>query len=148
MVLPVRFVRQQKGYAPVMHIAERARRVLDRPSATGWYEQVGVIPAPERAGNGYRPEDAGQLARMCLEQGAVDLDLAPRLAQQRAAIARQRADLERLEGELIDLEMMIAAAGRAPGGGVALAAGDRRVGGQGSSAPACTGPPHTLDPPP
>jgi arsenate reductase len=93
-----------------------------------------VIPAPERAGNGYReyddtdvarlrlvvalrriglgPEDAGRLARLCLEQGAVDVDLAPLLAQQRAAIARQRADLERLEGELIDLEMTIAATGR------------------------------------
>ena len=42
----------------------------------------------------------------------VDLDLAPLLAGQRRAIERQRADLDRLEGELLDLEMTIAAAGR------------------------------------
>ena len=118
-----------------MRIAELARRVGIAPSAVRWYEQVGVLPEPERHANGYRaytdadvarlrlvvalrrlglgPEDAGRLARMCLEQGAVDLDLAPVLAEQRAAITRQRDDLDRLEGELIDLEMTIAAAGRA-----------------------------------
>ncbi len=42
-----------------------------------------------------------------------DLDLAPILAEQRAAIARRRGELERLESELVDLEMTIAAAGRA-----------------------------------
>ncbi len=118
-----------------MRIAELARRVGVAPSAVRWYEQVGVLPVPERLDNGYRayeepdvarlrlvvalrrlgmgPEDAGRLARICLAQGAVDLDLAPVLAQQRAAIARQRGDLDRLEGELVDLEMTIAAAGRA-----------------------------------
>jgi arsenate reductase (thioredoxin) len=118
-----------------MRIAELARRVGIAPSAVRWYEQVGVLPAAGRRDNGYRdyadadvarlrlvvalrrlglgPEDAGRLARLCLEQGAVDLDLAPLLAEQRAAIARQRDDLDRLEGELVDLEMTIAAAGRA-----------------------------------
>jgi arsenate reductase len=118
-----------------MRIAELARRVGIAPSAVRWYEQVGVLPRPERTGNGYRdytdvdvarlrlvvalrrlglgPEDAGRLARLCLEQGVVDLDLVPLLAEQRAAIARQRDDLDRLEGELIDLESTIAAAGRA-----------------------------------
>ena len=118
-----------------MRIAELARRVGIAPSAVRWYEQVGVLPEPERRANGYRaytdadvarlrlvvalrrlglgPEDAGRLARVCLEQGEVDLDLAPVLAEQRAAITRQRDDLDRLEGELIDLEMTIAAASRA-----------------------------------
>ncbi len=118
-----------------MRIAELSRRVGIAPSAVRWYERVGVLPAPIRGVNGYRayqdadvarlrlvvalrrlglgPEDAGRLAHVCLEQGAVDLDLAPVLAEQRAAIARQRDDLDRLEGELIDLEMTIAAAGRA-----------------------------------
>ena len=118
-----------------MRIAELARRVGVAPSAVRWYEQAGVLPAPERNPNGYRaytdadvarvrlvvalrrlglgPEDAGRLARLCLDQGAVDLDLAPLLAEQRAAIASQRGDLDRLEGELVDLEMTIAAAGRA-----------------------------------
>lgn len=61
---------------------------------------------------GLGPEDAGRLARLCLQQGAVDLDLAPMLAQQRASIARQRDDLDRLEGELRDLENTIGAASR------------------------------------
>ena len=118
-----------------MRIAELARRVGIAPSAVRWYEQAGVLPAAGREENGYRsysdpdvarlrlvvslrrlglgPEDAGRLARLCLERGAVDLDLAPLLAEQRGAIARQRADLDRLEVELLDLEDTIAAAGRA-----------------------------------
>ena len=118
-----------------MRIAELAQRVGIASSAVRWYEQVGVLPVPERRANGYRaytdgdvarlrlvvslrrlglgPEEAGRLARLCLEHAAVDLDLTPVLADQRAAIARQRDDLDRLEGELIDLEMTIAAAGRA-----------------------------------
>jgi arsenate reductase len=53
------------------------------------------------------------MARLCLERGDVDLDLAPILASQREAIVRQRQDLDRLENELLDLELTIAAAGRA-----------------------------------
>jgi arsenate reductase len=118
-----------------MRIAELARRVGIAPSAIRWYEQVGVLPRPERTGNGYRdyadvdvarlrlvvalrrlglgPEEAGRLAHLCIQQGVVDLDLAPVLAEQRSAIARRRDDLDRLESELIDLESTIAAAGRA-----------------------------------
>jgi arsenate reductase len=118
-----------------MRIAELARRVGIAPSAVRWYEQAGVLPEAAREQNGYRaytdadvarlrlvvalrrlglgPEDAGRLARLCLERGEVDLDLAPLLAEQRTAIARQRADLDRLEAELLDLEDTIAAAGRA-----------------------------------
>ena len=117
-----------------MHIAELARRVGIAPSAVRWYEQTGVVPPAARHGNGYRaytdadvarlrlvvalrrlglgPDDAGRLAARCLERGTVDLDLAPVLAEQRAALARQRDDLDRLEGELIDLELTIAAASR------------------------------------
>ena len=119
----------------VVKIAELASRAGVAASAVRWYEQEGVLPPPARRPNGYRdyddvdlarlrlvlslrrlglaPEDAGRLARLCLERGAVDLDLAPLLAQQRRGIARQRADLDRLEGELLDLELTIAAAGRA-----------------------------------
>jgi len=118
-----------------VRIAELARRTGVAASAVRWYEQAGVLPAPPRQENGYRdygeadlarlrlvvalrrlglgPEDAGRLARLCLDHGEIDSDLAPLLAEQRAAIARQRADLDRLEGELIDLETTIAAAGRA-----------------------------------
>ncbi len=118
-----------------MRIGELARRVGITPSAVRWYEDVGVLPAPDRGENRYReygatdvarlrlvvslrrlglaPADAGRLAGLCLERGGVDLDLAPVLADQRAAIARQRADLDRLEAELLDLELTMAAAGRA-----------------------------------
>src|SRR4051794_11395769 len=120
-----------------MRIAELASRAGLAPSAVRWYEREGVLPAAARQPNGYRdyddvdlarlrlvlslrrlglaPEDAGRLARLCLERGTVDLDLAPFPAQQRQAIERQRADLDRLEGELLDLESTIAAAGRAIG---------------------------------
>ena len=120
-----------------MKIAELASRAGVAASAVRWYEQEGVLPAPGRQPNGYRdydevdlarlrlvlslrrlglaPEDAGRLARLCLERGSVDLDLAPLLAEQRQAIERQRADLDRLEGELLDLESTIAAAGRVAG---------------------------------
>jgi arsenate reductase len=118
-----------------MRIAELARRVGIAPSAVRWYEEHEVIPAAPRRENGYRdygdidlarlrlvvslrrlglaPVDAGRLARLCLERGAIDGDLAPLLAEQRTAIARQRDDLDRLESELLDLEMTVAAAGRA-----------------------------------
>src|SRR3954447_13226692 len=120
-----------------MRIAELASKAGVAASAVRWYEQEGVLPAAGRRPNGYRdyddvdlarlrlvlslrrlglaPEDAGRLARLCIERGAVDLDLAPLLAEQRQAIDRQRADLDRLEGELLDLESTIAAAGRATG---------------------------------
>jgi arsenate reductase len=118
-----------------MNISDLARGAGIAPSAVRWYEAAGVIPPAARRHNGYReygqqdlarlrlvvslrrlglaPELAGRLARLCLERGAIDADLAPMLADQRAAIARQRADLDRLESELLDLELTIAAAGRA-----------------------------------
>ena len=118
-----------------MKIAELSSRAGVAPSAVRWYEQAGVLPAPSRRSNvyrdyddtdlarvrlvialrrlGLRPEDAGRLARLCLERGVVDTDLAPVIAEQRTAIARQRTDLDRLEGELLDLEQTIAAARRA-----------------------------------
>ncbi len=118
-----------------MRIAELARRAGIAASAVRWYEQAGVLPVAPRRENGYRdygeadlarlrllvalrrlglgPEDAGRLARLCLDPGGIDIDLAPLLAEQHEVIARQRADLDRLEGELMDLEMTIAAAGRA-----------------------------------
>lgn len=118
-----------------MRIAELASRVGIAPSAVRWYEQEGVLPAPDRGENGYRsyteadvarlrlvvslrrlglgPRDAGRLAGRCLERGDPDLDLASLLADQRAAIERRRADLLRLEAEFIDLELTLAAASRA-----------------------------------
>ena len=118
-----------------MKVSELARRAGVAPSAVRFYEETGVLPSAPRRPNGYReygsaelarlrlvvalrrlglaPVDAGRLAALCMERGEVDLDLAPLIAAQRAAIERQRADLDRVDTELTDLELTIAAAGRA-----------------------------------
>jgi arsenate reductase len=118
-----------------MKVSELARRAGVAPSAVRFYEEAGVLPSATRRPNGYReygapelarlrlvvalrrlglaPVDAGRLAALCMDRGEVDLDLAPLIATQRAAIDRQRADLDRLNTELTDLELTIAAAGRA-----------------------------------
>jgi arsenate reductase (thioredoxin) len=117
-----------------MKIAELARRAGIATSAVRFYEEVGVLPAGRRLANGYReytdgdlarlrlvvalrrlglaPADAGRLAALCLEHGELDRDLLPLITGQREAIERQRADLDRLDSELTDLELTIAAAGR------------------------------------
>ena len=117
-----------------VRVSELARRAGIAPSAVRFYEDAGVLPPAARGANGYRaydegdlgrlrlvvalrrlglrPGEAGRIARSCLERESVDGDLAPLLAAQLASIARQRADLDRLEGELADLEDTIAAAGR------------------------------------
>ncbi len=118
-----------------MRVSELADRAGIAPSAVRWYESVGILPAASRRANGYReyaaedlarlrlvvslrrlglgPEDAGRMARLCLERGEIDRDLLPLLAAQRTAIARQRDDLERLDAELVDLEETMAAGARA-----------------------------------
>jgi arsenate reductase len=120
-----------------MTISALARRAGLSPSGVRWYESVGILPPPLRRENGYRqysdadlsrltlvltlrrlglsPLDAGRLAERCVEGGALDDDLASTLAGRRRAIGRQRAELERLEIELGDLETTIAAAIRAGG---------------------------------
>lgn len=117
-----------------MNVSQLARRAGIAPTAVRWYEDAGVLPPAPRAPNGYRtygeddlarlrlvvslrrlglpPVEAGRLAALCVAHGAVDLDLVPFIAEQRAAIARQRDDLDRLEAELTDLELTIDAAAR------------------------------------
>ena len=118
-----------------MKVSELARRAGVAPSAVRFYEEMGVLPPPRAATTatantaptelarlrlvvalrrlGLAPVDAGRLAALCMERGEVDLDLAPLIATQRAAIERQRSDLDRLDSELTDLELTIQAAGRA-----------------------------------
>jgi arsenate reductase len=124
-----------KVYGSPVKIAEFAGRAGIAASAVRWYEDNGVIPPATRSGNGYRkydeldltrlrlvvslrrlglgPEDAGRMARLCMERGAVDRDLLPLLRSHREEVARQRVELDRLDAELTDLEDTIAAAGRA-----------------------------------
>jgi len=118
-----------------MKVSELARRAGVAPSAVRFYEEMGVLPLAARRDNGYReyadeslarlrlvvalrrlglaPVDAGRLAALCMEHGEVDLDLMPLIASQRASIEQQRADLDRVDAQLTDLELTIAAAGRA-----------------------------------
>ena len=118
-----------------MKVSELARRAGVAPSAVRFYEEMGVLPLAARRDNGYReyadeslarlrlvvalrrlglaPVDAGRLAALCIEHGEVDLDLMPLIASQRASIEQQRADLDRVDAQLTDLELTIAAAGRA-----------------------------------
>jgi arsenate reductase len=134
-----------------MKIAELAKRAGVATSAVRFYEEVGVLPAGRRLANGYRdygatdlarlrlvvalrrlglaPLDAGRLAVLCLEHGEIDRDLLPLISGQRAAIERQRADLDRVESELTDLELTIEAAGRArlSSEGIAVSADPIRV---------------------
>jgi arsenate reductase len=118
-----------------MKVSELARRAGVAPSAVRFYEETGVLPPAARGENGYRdygdealarlslvvalrrlglpPVEAGRLASLCIDRGEVDIDLEPLIARQRAAISRQHADLDRVDAELTDLELTIAAAGRA-----------------------------------
>lgn len=118
-----------------MTVSELARRAGIAPSAVRWYEREGVIPKATRRANGYRqfgedalprlrlvvslrrlgldPQDAGRVAQLCLDRGDGHVDLAVLLAQQHAAIAKQRLAIDLVEGELLDLEDTLAAAGRA-----------------------------------
>jgi arsenate reductase (thioredoxin) len=120
-----------------MKVSELADRAGVASSAIRWYESAGILPVASRQANGYREYaeedlarlrlvvslrrlglgsvDAGRVAQLCLDSGEVDRDLGPLIAQQRAAIARQRDDLDRLDEELTDLEATIAAAGRVRG---------------------------------
>jgi arsenate reductase (thioredoxin) len=96
-----------------------------------WYESRGVLPPSRRSANGYRayqpsdvallrlvvtlrrlglrPDDAGRAAQGLLA-GEVDAEIEGLLAGQLATIAHQRADLERLETEIRDLQHTIGAA--------------------------------------
>ena len=118
-----------------MKVSQVAEQAGIAASAVRFYEESGVLPAAARQPNGYRsygpddlarlrlvvalrrlglgPLDAGRLARLCLERGDIDDDLAPLIAEQRSAIAHRRAELDRLDAELTDLDLTVRAAGRA-----------------------------------
>lgn len=116
-------------YPAAVNVSELAARAGVAPSAVRFYERTGVLPRARRRPNGYRAygtddlarlrlvvtlrrlgldaREAGRLAALCVEGVAdsVVRDLVERIGAQRDAIARQRAELDELEAELVDLEL-------------------------------------------
>ncbi len=58
-----------------MRIHELARRVGVSAKTIRYYEQIGVLPPPRRAANGYRTYDESDVERLRLVVGARRLDL-------------------------------------------------------------------------
>jgi arsenate reductase len=109
-----------------VNVAAAARAAGISASGLRWYESIGVLPPAPRGENGYRnytasdvsllrlvltlrrlglsAVEAGRLARLSFEGDATGNELATALQRQREAVARQRADLDWLDGELRDLE--------------------------------------------
>nr|WP_290668437.1 MerR family transcriptional regulator [Ardenticatena sp.] len=58
-----------------MHIRELAKRTGVSPKTIRYYEEIGVLPAPKRAPNGYRIYDEHDVERLRLVVGARRLNL-------------------------------------------------------------------------
>ena len=111
-----------------MQIKAFAQKAGLPPKTIRYYEEIGLLPPPRRAANGYRNYDETDVARARLVAGARSLDFslddiqeildmrdrqeAPcqvilDLLQEKAAEIRQRiADLERMEVELRELHRL------------------------------------------
>ena len=111
-----------------MRVSDVAKRAGIAPSAVRFYGDLGILPPVTRLANGYRdyteqdlavlrlvvslrrlgmaPADAGRLAVACVEGRSLGMseDMVEHIGTQRDAIARERARLDQLEAELIDLE--------------------------------------------
>ncbi len=116
-------------YLDLVNVSELAALAGVATSAVRFYERTGVLPHARRRPNGYRAygaddlarlrlvitlrrlgldaREAGRLAALCVEgvANSVAGDLVERIGAQRDAIARQRAELDQLEAELVDLEL-------------------------------------------
>ncbi|RME91315.1 MAG: heavy metal-responsive transcriptional regulator [Anaerolineae bacterium] len=108
-----------------MQIRDLAKATGVSPKTIRYYEEIGVLPPPRRAPNGYRIYDEEDVARLQLVVGARRLDLsldeikeiialrergeAPcrvlldRLREKADEIAARIRELKRLEGELRQL---------------------------------------------
>lgn len=120
-----------------MNVAAAARAAGISASGLRWYESVGVLPPAPRGENGYRhytasdvsllrlvltlrrlglsSAEAGRLARLSFEGAEAGNELPDALRRQRETIARRRADLDWLDGELSDLEATLQATGSRSG---------------------------------
>jgi len=113
-------------------VSELAGHVGVSAAAIRFYEAEGILPAPSRAGNGYREYsdadlcrlrivvslrglglelgESGRLAALCADDRCDDMadQLAVRLADRRAAVAAARAELDHLDSELAKLQESLA----------------------------------------
>ncbi len=132
-----------------MKIGEVARRLGVTPQAIRFYEERGLLPAPDRADNDYReygPEDferlrllvglrqldvpldaAAPLAVLCVEGRCEDVSVGLRevIRDRRAEIARRRAELDHLDRKLQVLDENLLA-GSKPEDAIALGEGERK----------------------
>ena len=132
-----------------MRVSELAHRAGVNASAVRFYEEVGVLPLAARRANGYReygaedlarlrlvvslrrlglgPEDAGRLARLCLERGAMTSTsrrCSPTSARRSPASAPTSIGWK---ASSLDLELTIAAAGRVTNEGPTMSDAPIRV---------------------
>lgn len=129
-----------------MNVSDIAREVGIAPSAVRFYERRGVLPSARRGANGYREyseddlcrvrviaslrrlglelAEAGRLAELCAtgQCDAMSRDLQPLIADQRAAIGRNRMELDALDRQLEALEAALA--GDEPAPDLCLKGGD------------------------
>lgn len=111
-----------------MRVSELARRSGTTATTIRFYEAEGILPAAERAENGYRRYDeddlcrvrvitalrslgldlreAGRLAGMCADGhcDAMAIDLLPQIVARRSEVAAARAELDHLDAQLAHAE--------------------------------------------
>jgi DNA-binding transcriptional MerR regulator len=111
-----------------MRVSQLAERAGVTPTAVRFYEAEGILPAPSRAGNGYRDygeadvcrlrivvalrglgldlAESGRLAAMCSAGECDDMasELTARLAERRREVSVARIELDHLDAELAVLE--------------------------------------------
>jgi Cu(I)-responsive transcriptional regulator len=97
-----------------MHIGEAAARSGISAKMIRYYEQTGLLAAPDRRANGYRDYDQAAVAALCFVRRARDLGFAVADTGALLALWQDRArasrDVKRLaEGHIAALEQRMAA---------------------------------------
>ena len=118
-----------------MRVSELAQRAGITAKSIRFYEAAGILPAPERAGNGYRQytdadlcrlrlvvtlrgmglalPESGRLASLCVndECDVMATELMTLVRERRAAVLKQKTELAHLERELAAVEASLTGLG-------------------------------------